>query len=932
MCYENRYQKAYDTLKWNFLKNTLRMFGFHSKMICWIMACVSTPSYYICINRERHRFFKGGRVLTQGDPLSPYLFTLLVEVFNLIFIKKISKDKRFKYHFACKGFKITHLCFANDLIVLCHGDVHSVNVVKEVLDTCSKLSGLHPHLSKSTLFCGSMDRMTIDAILNILPFKSGKFPVRYLGVPLVAKKIGVKDYKGLIDKVKARIIDWKNNNLSYAGSTQLIASVLSSIQVYWASVFKFPKIVITDIEKLFKGFLWNKGDVQREKLSLVTLDNTTNELLNKLLQQLGNMHVNTTNVANNSPNPTVAFATGPPWFTAPNNSLVAGPLGFATGPPGFSHSVPYASPTASYHHPGPIAAYPTQQAPTKQAHTNVLHQHTGDLYPVTTASLIPHAFLFKCEIKSFQWDHGGEFDNHDTFDLNPTFPNPTLTTPTIGQTYPLSHQQHPTEPAAQPTHGFPSLAQLYLPVQQPSPVAQHTPVQLQFSPTTIPHQTIKVSDQHAPAIVKNPLVNPSPDSVHFMVTRFRVRTNRPTEHFNLHVSSVSSLPKSYRDAFNDPNWQNAMRDEYTVLINNKTWIVVPRLSDTNNVRCMWLFRHKYLADGTLSHYKARLVKNGSTHRTHIDTESKPGSDGDPVSDPTLYRSLACSLSYLTFNRPNISYAVQQRQPTLSRSSVEAEYRGVANAVAETCWLDNLLRELHTSLSSVTLVYYDISSLPAIDSFLSRREIYATGFSNDAYVADCINDNNWMCLEDWILKYPALNQYLVPSLNKDMKDKLLWKSNNGSLREFANSHVWNDMRVLNGRFHCWNVIWFSQNVPRHAFVLWMVVKKKLITQDKLAEWKPGRKCPFCKKVEDSHNHLFFYCDYSKEIWMEVQKLTNEQYLFDLDGCIPKVSNLPCKNSIWSIVRILCIANTVYHIWQEKNTRLFQQKTRNSKVLL
>ncbi|GKB02858.1 mutator type transposase [Tanacetum coccineum] len=64
----------------------------------------------------------------------------------------------------------------------------------------------------------------------------------------------------------------------------------------------------------------------------------------------------------------------------------------------------------------------------------------------------------------------------------------------------------------------------------------------------------------------------------------------------------------------------------------------------------------------------------------------------------------CSLHYLTFTRLDISYVVQQ--PTLYHSSAKAEYRGVANAVAEACWLRNLLRELHTSLSSATLVYCD----------------------------------------------------------------------------------------------------------------------------------------------------------------------------------------------------------------------------------
>ncbi|GKC68757.1 ribonuclease H-like domain-containing protein [Tanacetum coccineum] len=179
----------------------------------------------------------------------------------------------------------------------------------------------------------------------------------------------------------------------------------------------------------------------------------------------------------------------------------------------------------------------------------------------------------------------------DTFDLYPTVLNPTLTIPTIGQTDSLPHQQHPSEPVAQqspttapPIPPSPSSAQIHSPVQQPSPMAQHTPVQLQFSPTTVSHQTTTVSDQHVPAIIQNPPINPNPDSVHHMVMRFLVGTNHPTERLNLHVSSVSPLVKSYRDAFNDPNWQNAMRDEYTALIKNKTWTFVHRPPDTNIVR------------------------------------------------------------------------------------------------------------------------------------------------------------------------------------------------------------------------------------------------------------------------------------------------------------------------------------------------------------
>nr|GFA11270.1 hypothetical protein [Tanacetum cinerariifolium] len=130
--------------------------------------------------------------------------------------------------------------------------------------------------------------------------------------------------------------------------------------------------------------------------------------------------------------------------------------------------------------------------------------------------------------------------------------------------------------------------------------------------------------------------------------------------------------------------------------------------------------------------RAHMV-NCNPSQTPVDTESKMGDDGDLIYDPTLYCSLACAPQYLTFILLEIYYVVQQvgfhttrrstsgyyeflgnnllswsskHQQTLSRFSAEAEYRDVVNDVAEICWLRNLLRELHTSLPSATLVYYE----------------------------------------------------------------------------------------------------------------------------------------------------------------------------------------------------------------------------------
>ncbi|GJX97090.1 hypothetical protein Tco_0352888 [Tanacetum coccineum] len=81
----------------------------------------------------------------------------------------------------------------DDLLVLCNGDIESLKVVKKFLDEFSKVSGLYPNLSKSTIFFGSESDNDVADMLQILPFKCGKLPMKYLGVPLLAKRVNVAE-------------------------------------------------------------------------------------------------------------------------------------------------------------------------------------------------------------------------------------------------------------------------------------------------------------------------------------------------------------------------------------------------------------------------------------------------------------------------------------------------------------------------------------------------------------------------------------------------------------------------------------------------------------------------------------------------------------------------------------------------------------------
>ncbi|GKA33637.1 hypothetical protein Tco_0720066 [Tanacetum coccineum] len=254
-------QKAYDTVDWDFLKKVLIGFGFHTRMIGWIMECVTTTAFSISINGSLYGFFKGKRDLLQGDPLSPYLFTLIMEILTLMLQRGARNAPYFTYHRYCSKLELINLCFVDDLFLFAHGDVDSASVIKNALFEFKEASGLVPSLPKSTAYFCNVLNFTKIAILQILPFEEGRLPVKYLGVPLVSSRLIFRDCKGLLEKVQARIDDWKNKSLSAAGRLQLIRSVIGSMHVYWASVFILPSRVLLDIEQIMRGFLW-KGSAK----------------------------------------------------------------------------------------------------------------------------------------------------------------------------------------------------------------------------------------------------------------------------------------------------------------------------------------------------------------------------------------------------------------------------------------------------------------------------------------------------------------------------------------------------------------------------------------------------------------------------------------------------------------------------------------------
>ncbi|KAL0361809.1 UNVERIFIED_CONTAM: Retrovirus-related Pol polyprotein from type-2 retrotransposable element R2DM [Sesamum radiatum] len=144
-------RKAYDIVEWDFLLEVLRLFRFSSRFTGWIEECVTKPSYSVCINGEAHRFFRGARGLRQGDPMSPYLFVLAMELLRGILQQMISTDPSFQFHWKCAELGLFQLGFADDLLLFCAADDHSIGLFQRGLDLFASLSSLHVNPTKSQL-------------------------------------------------------------------------------------------------------------------------------------------------------------------------------------------------------------------------------------------------------------------------------------------------------------------------------------------------------------------------------------------------------------------------------------------------------------------------------------------------------------------------------------------------------------------------------------------------------------------------------------------------------------------------------------------------------------------------------------------------------------------------------------------------------------
>jgi hypothetical protein len=272
-------EKAYDHVNWNFLLYLLRRCGFGEKWCMWIKQCISTARFSVLINGTPSGYFSSSRGVRQGDPLSPFLFVLVMEAFSRMIGALTSRG-------LISGFSVgsndqsrvvvSHLLFADDILVFCGADESQIRHIGALLVCFEAVSGLKVNLFKSDLIpVGSLDG--VNQLAGLLGCGISSLPLRYLGLQLGASFKLKSMWMELEDLMARRLAPWKRMYLSKGGRVALIKSTLSNLPTYMLSLYPIPAQVAMRIEKIQRDFLWG-GLNDEVKLHLVEWDKVCSPL------------------------------------------------------------------------------------------------------------------------------------------------------------------------------------------------------------------------------------------------------------------------------------------------------------------------------------------------------------------------------------------------------------------------------------------------------------------------------------------------------------------------------------------------------------------------------------------------------------------------------------------------------------------------------
>ena len=243
------FRKAFDSVSWDFMFETLGHFNFGPKFLQYIRLIYKNANSCIINNGNISESFTLGRGVRQGDPLSPYLFVLVAEILS----QRIRDDENI-VGLNNIGEELKILQYADDTCG-CLTNIESAEMFLKQVENFGKYSGLVLNRDKTEAMWLGIDRQRNDCPLGITWVKK---PLRILGVYMSYDEVENNKYNFdlKIKKCTQILNTWQGRNLTLMGRIQIIKTFIISQFLFCWSVINIPEIYVWEIKKMITNFIW----------------------------------------------------------------------------------------------------------------------------------------------------------------------------------------------------------------------------------------------------------------------------------------------------------------------------------------------------------------------------------------------------------------------------------------------------------------------------------------------------------------------------------------------------------------------------------------------------------------------------------------------------------------------------------------------------
>ena len=212
----------------------------------------------------------------------------------------------------------------------------------------------------------------------------------------------------------------------------------------------------------------------------------------------------------------------------------------------------------------------------------------------------------------------------------------------------------------------------------------------------------------------------------------------------------------------------------------------------------------------------------------------------------------------------------------------------------------------------------------LSTIIARRDWIRNGFNDESLVSDVMTNDSYTWPADWVNKFPGLIDGPMFCNIGNNRDMIVWRDMKGMSKKFSCKQVWRDINNFGDNVSWANCVWYRNCIPRNAFILWLAVLNRLKTQDRVKIWEKSGSllCPFCFTISDSHDHLFFQCEFSNAIWNHCcSKSGIDVYYSNWNDLVLKISSGLKSRTVENLIKKWVLASCVYHICKERNLRIF-----------